>query len=63
MLKTILHRSFGWLGLLLSLALSGCASLPSYVQRPVSTALADNTDTRLGKAVAARALAATTRND
>ena len=63
MLKTMLHRSFGWLGLLLSLALSGCASLPSYVQRPVSTALADNTDTRLGKAVAARALAATTRND
>ena len=63
MLKTMLHRSFGWLGLLLSLGLSGCASLPSYVQRPVSTALADNTDTRLGKAVAARALAATTRND
>ena len=63
MLKTMLHRTFGWLGLLLSLGLSGCASLPSEVQRPVSTALADNTDTRLGKAVTARALAATTRND
>ena len=37
--------------------------MPSDVQRPVSTALADNTDTRLGQAVAARAKAATTRND
>ena len=43
--------------------LTGCAALPSDAQRPVSTALSDNLDTRLGKAVAARALAATTRND
>ncbi len=63
MFKTMLHRTFGWLGLLLSLWLSGCASLPSEVQRPVSTALSDNQGTRLGKAVAARALDASTRND
>jgi len=44
-------------------ALTGCAALPSDVQRPVSTALENNLETRLGKAVAARALAASTRND
>ena len=43
--------------------LTGCAALPTDVQRPFSTALANNQDTRLGKAVAARALAASTRND
>jgi len=43
--------------------LTGCASLPNDVQRPVSTALADNTGTRLGKAVATRAAVAKTRND
>ena len=37
--------------------------MPSEVQRPTSTALENNLDTRLGKAVADRALAATTRND
>jgi putative cardiolipin synthase len=37
--------------------------LPSEVQRPTSLALTDNTDTRLGKAVATRAAAASTRND
>ena len=37
--------------------------MPSDVQRPVSTALENNMDTRLGKAVATRALAASTRND
>lgn len=63
MFKTTLQRFSVWLGLLLSLWLTGCAALPSDVQRPVSTALADNTDTQLGRAVAARALAATTRND
>ena len=63
MLKTTLHRFFRWLGLLISLWLTGCASLPSDVQRPVSTALVDNQGTRLGKAVAARAFEATTRND
>ncbi|MGB4117217.1 MAG: phospholipase D family protein [Polaromonas sp.] len=49
--------------LLMSLWLTGCAALPSDVQRPVSTALDNNLDTRLGKAVAARAAAASTRND
>eukprot|EP01036_Dinobryon_divergens_P051634 gene51634-69095_t len=43
--------------------LTGCISLPNDVQRPVSTALADNTGTRLGKAVATRAAVAKTRND
>ena len=63
MLKTMLHRYFGWLGLLLSLLLSGCASLPSDVQRPVSTALTDNSSTQLGQTVAAQAARANTRND
>ena len=49
--------------LLMSLWLTGCAALPSDVQRPVTTALEDNLDTRLGKIVAARAAAASTRND
>jgi phosphatidylserine/phosphatidylglycerophosphate/cardiolipin synthase-like enzyme len=49
--------------LLSALLLTGCAALPGDVQRPFSAALADNTGTRLGRAVAARALAATTRND
>ena len=49
--------------LLLSLWLTGCAALPSDVQRPVTTALENNLNTRLGKAVAARAAAASTRND
>jgi putative cardiolipin synthase len=49
--------------LLMSLWLTGCAALPSDVQRPVSTALENNLDTRMGKAVAARAAAASTRND
>lgn len=46
-----------------SLILTGCASLPSDVDRPVSTALADNSDTMLGRTVAARAAIAGTRND
>ena len=46
-----------------SLLLTGCASLPSNVDRPVSTALADNSDTVLGRTVAARAAIAGTRND
>lgn len=37
--------------------------MPNEVQRPTSLALTDNTDTRLGKAVASRAAAASTRND
>ena len=46
-----------------SLLLTGCASLPSDVDRPVSTALTDNSDTMLGRTVAARAAIAGTRND
>ena len=48
--------------LIITLWLAGCAALPTDVQRPVSTVLANNQDTRLGKAVATRALAASTRN-
>ena len=66
------HRPLPRLSLLLlmaiaalvaGLALPGCASLPSEVERPVSTALSDNSNTRLGREVAARAAAAGTRND
>jgi cardiolipin synthase C len=63
MLKTKSQRFFAWLTLMAGLGLTGCASLPSSVVRPVSTALTDSNDTQLGKTVAARALAATTRND
>lgn len=53
-----------WLApLLLGAWLAGCASLPNDVDRPISTALADNSGTRLGRAVAARAAEASTRND
>ena len=60
-------RPSGWLRLLgpvfLGLWISGCASLPSEVERPVSTALANPEETRLGALVAARAARAGTRND
>ncbi|MCZ8255688.1 MAG: phospholipase D family protein [Polaromonas sp.] len=46
-----------------ALWLTGCASLPSEVERPVSTALANPSETRLGALVAARAATAGTRND
>lgn len=46
-----------------ALWLTGCASLPSEVDRPVSTALANPAETRLGALVAARAAKAGTRND
>ncbi len=53
-----------WLSLLLFSAwMSGCASLPSEVDRPVSLALATPSDTALGQAVQARAASAGTRND
>ncbi|MFC6282078.1 MULTISPECIES: phospholipase D family protein [Polaromonas] len=53
-----------WLApLLLGLWLTGCASLPSEVDRPVSTALANPAETRLGQLVEARAAQASTRND
>ena len=47
----------------LGLWMAGCASLPTDVARPVSTALANPGETRLGQAVAARAAKAGTRND
>ena len=49
--------------LLAGLWLAGCASLPDQVERPISSALASSSDTRLGKEVAARAATAGTRND
>ncbi len=45
------------------LLLASCASLPESVSRPVSTALSNPESTPLGRAVAARAAAAGTRND
>ncbi|HQS31637.1 MAG: phospholipase [Polaromonas sp. 39-63-203] len=58
------NRLVGAAGLiLLSLWVSGCASLPDNVERPVSTALANPATTRLGQAVATRAARAGTRND
>lgn len=63
-------RIRAWLSVLLvagalvsGLTLSGCASLPDQVDRPISTALANPTETRLGSLVAARAAKAGTRND
>ena len=53
-----------WLGLaFLIVWTAGCASLPSKVDRPVSTALANPVQTRLGQLAAARAALAGTRND
>ncbi|MDP3311595.1 MAG: phospholipase D-like domain-containing protein, partial [Polaromonas sp.] len=53
-----------WLALLtLAAWLTGCASLPSEVDRPVSTALANPEQTRIGHAVQERAARAGTRND
>jgi putative cardiolipin synthase len=58
------HRVSQWLMVLFtSLWLSGCAPLPSLVNRPVSTALASPLETRLGQLVQARAAKAGTRND
>lgn len=60
------RREEAWRWLLLAflcLWVSGCASLPSHVVRPVSTALAHPMETRLGRLVQARADQAGTRND
>ena len=46
-----------------SVWITGCASLPSQVDRPVSTALANPMQTRLGQLAQARAAQAGTRND
>lgn len=48
---------------LVSVWLAGCASLPSNVDRPVSTALPDPQSTRLGQLVQARAAKSGTHND
>ncbi len=52
-----------WLFLISVLCLSACASLPDQVDRPVSTALANPSQTRLGSVIADRAKKAGTRND
>ncbi len=52
-----------WLFLLAVLWLSACASLPDQVERPVTTALANPAQTRLGSVIADRAKKAGTRND
>lgn len=62
-----LHKSVGaglrWLLLISVVGLSACASLPDQVERPVSTALANPAQTRLGSVIATRAKQAGTRND
>ncbi len=55
--------AFRYAGVLVSLWLTACASLPSEVDRPMSTALANPAETRLGALVDARAARAGTRND
>jgi len=49
--------------LLLSALLTACASLPSQVERSVSTALSHPSDTMLGRLVQAKAATTGTRND
>lgn len=62
--SSALRRLLSALGLAFTVAwLTGCASLPSEVDRPVTTALANPAETRLGALVAARAAKAGTRND
>ena len=56
-------RFYRWLGVMAVVWLTACASLPSEVDRPISTALANPTQTPLGQNVAARAAKAGTRND
>ncbi|MBA3595646.1 MAG: phospholipase D family protein [Polaromonas sp.] len=61
---TLTSTAWRWFALLtLVVWLAGCASLPSEVDRPVSTALANPEKTRLGNAVQQRAAKAGTRND
>ena len=52
-----------WLLVVLVPWLTACASLPDHVDRPVSTALANPAQTRLGSVIADRAKKAGTRND
>ncbi|MDO8386455.1 MAG: phospholipase D family protein [Polaromonas sp.] len=61
---SLTSTAWRWLALLtLAAWLTGCASLPSEVDRPVSTALANPEQTRIGHAVQQRAARAGTRND
>lgn len=63
-LSRLSGRPLRWMaGLLLAAGMAGCASLPSEVDRPVSSALENPAETRLGAMVAARAASAGTRND
>ncbi len=60
------HISLPMLLIMLALIgswVTGCAVLPAEVSRPVSSALQNNAETRLGKAVAARAAATKTSNE
>ena len=58
------QRLFHWLLMAaFCLLMVGCASLPSDVDRPVSSALANPETTRLGQLVQARAAKAKTHND
>ncbi len=58
------RASWRWFAvLMLGAWLTGCASLPSDVDRPVSTALTHPEQTRIGLAVQQRAAKAGTRND
>lgn len=52
-----------WCAFASVLWLSACASLPDHVDRPVSTALVNPAQTRLGSVIADRAQKAGTRND
>jgi putative cardiolipin synthase len=62
--KTHRYGARPWLFLVfLCVWVSGCASLPSDVDRPASTALANPMQTRLGQLVQARAARAGTHND
>ncbi len=61
--RTRRHASSLFFFMLMSLWISGCAALPANVQRPVTVALEKTQDTRLGKALVARAAAANTRNE
>ena len=61
--RTRRHASSLFFFMLMSLWISGCAALPANVHRPVTVALEKTQDTRLGKALVARAAAANTRNE
>ncbi|MEO7953265.1 MAG: phospholipase D-like domain-containing protein, partial [Polaromonas sp.] len=62
--RTLRRRALQWaLLVFFSFWISGCASLPGNVERPVSSALDNPAETRLGRLVQARAARAGTHND